>query len=1244
MADERIFTVKINGLSQSYKDVSTLNDALNKLEISTQKPFNVKIDGVDRAYLDISDLMKAIKEMGDSKKKVFSISIDGIDKSFDDVKKLVEALEKLNSININIAQTVEKAEKAMRSQTIEVTEEDKALINLGRTLDRVQALESDVAREQLSATQQLRERTRELRLEVQAENAATNSVESMRIQLAMLKEEWKKLDVDSDQFEELSRVIDDLNSQILAHEKSIGVHQRNVGNYEESIKSALGLNSEFANSILDFSRNAETGESSVSSFFSNAGTSVKAFGKTLLGLLANPVFLAIAGIAGAGLVFKFWYDYNSGLVEATKLTKDFTGLAGDELKAFRNEVQGVSDTFGKDFKETLEASNAVAKQFGISQQEALSYIKDGFIAGADANGEYLDTLKEYPAFFKEAGISASEFIAITSETAKEGVFSDKGIDAIKEGAIRIRELSASTASALDGIGISSKKVQQDLQNGTKTTFDVIKEVSAKLNELPAQSQQVGTAIADIFGGAGEDAGLQYLQTLKDIETDLTKVKGEAGELGAIQEKQMNANIELQNVLSGLFDQTGGTFETMIGNAKVFATEALTSVIKGIVDVINYFIKLYNDSIAFRAIIIGLKYYYIELFTVIKSLFNYVIETGKIIGDVLYSAFTLDIDGVIDGYGRWAKNTIDIVKGVADETVKNFQNAKDEILDGEPIAPIEIPVNVVTDSKGVDVPKTPKVDIKPTGDKGGKENKELEEKLKTQLELKRKYEDLETELIVSEYEKKEAKIKQSYARQIEDLKEKLKTDKKLTPESIKYINDTVLLLERKQTEELDAIAKERSQKILGNQKEMLDIQQDDINNFYSDVQRKIEKSKVSDNGIIDVQATKKNLENIATNLNEYISKLEASKAKTANYYDNLASMYDEDSIEYKKIQHEKAQALRGFDNQIMDANDQLTDNTKKNTDVQSQYWQELGSKIQEYTDNIMNGVNAIFDAANSLLQAQLDEANEKYDAISQKYDETVEKREESNSRIQELEEQAKTARGGRSIILQQQISQEMEVNKQLADQEKTLAKDKEKQEKEIAKKEKQQKRMGILQGIAQGIASTSLGIIEAIAASPLTLGMPWSAIIAATGALQVGVMASQLTKLEDGGLLNGKRHANGGMRVEGTNIEVEGGEYVVNRESTNKNLGLIRYINNQRKELTPTDINSFFSKSSQGFEPPFKKMFETGGQLPTVTSSVKTDNDIIADAIREVKITPVVSVVDINNAQSDVVRIDDLAGL
>ena len=184
------------------------------------------------------------------------------------------------------------------------------------------------------------------------------------------------------------------------------------------------------------------------------------------------------------------------------------------MKAFRNEVQAVADSFGADFRETLIATNALSKQFGISANEALQLVKYGFLSGADANGEFLDTLKEYPAYFKEAGISADQFVAIVAQTNKMGIFSDKGVDAIKEANLRLREMTTATAAALDGIGISSEQVQKDLQTGTKTTFDVIQDVSAKLAELPDNAATVGAAIADIFRANIVDVSSEGTMTIE----------------------------------------------------------------------------------------------------------------------------------------------------------------------------------------------------------------------------------------------------------------------------------------------------------------------------------------------------------------------------------------------------------------------------------------------------------------------------------------------------------------------------------------------------------------------------------------------------------------------------------------------------------------------------------------------------------------------------------------------------------
>jgi hypothetical protein len=78
-------------------------------------------------------------------------------------------------------------------------------------------------------------------------------------------------------------------------------------------------------------------------------------------------------------------------------------------------------------------------------------------------------------------------------------------------------------------------------------------------------------------------------------------------------------------------------------------------------------------------------------------------------------------------------------------------------------------------------------------------------------------------------------------------------------------------------------------------------------------------------------------------------------------------------------------------------------------------------------------------------------------------------------------------------------------------------------------------------------NTATAVIKAIAASPKTFGLPFSAFAAAAGLAQAAVVAAKpLPKFEKGGLIGGKLHSQGG-----TMIEAEQGEYMVNRRQTAK---------------------------------------------------------------------------------------------
>ena len=630
-------------------------------------------------------------------------------------------------------------------------------------------------------------------------------------------EEGRKLVAQTrDMYEEMKRL-----------QEATGKYQLNVGNYTEAsnaiiaygdkLKQTLGLNNSFGESLLALGR----GGAESKGVFTAIGDGAKALGKTLLGLLSNPVFLSIAGITAAGAAFKWWYDYNAGLVEATRLTQQFTGKRGDDLKVFRNEVQAVADSFGADFRETLIAINALSKQFGISTNEALELVKDGFVSGADANGEFLDTLKEYPAYFKEAGISADQFVAIIAETNKMGIFSDKGVDAIKEANLRLREMTTATAAALDGIGISSEQVQKDLQTGTKTTFDVIQEVSAKLAELPDSAATVGTAIADIFGGPGEDAGLQYLRTLKDISTNMDDVKGKAGVLAQLQEEQLQSQIELQNALSGLFDATGGNFETLTTKAKVFVNQGLTAIIKGVINVINYFIELYNESVLIRAIWNGIVTGFKNAFDTLGNLFGFFIDIVKATGTALKGAFTLNFDDVKKGLAEYAAAYGNLVKAQVKDMTENFK----EGLEGmqKKIKPLTIPVSV----GDVPTPKTdkPVTTQNPTVTRGrnnarktaGQQTKQIETAYRKNLEATRKLQDAQLQLETDEWAKRRKQTQYQYSRQIEDLQHQLQTEKDLSETGREAINATITALEQQQTKALLKIEQERQLQELALQK-------------------------------------------------------------------------------------------------------------------------------------------------------------------------------------------------------------------------------------------------------------------------------------------------------------------------------------------------------------------------------------------------------------------------------------------
>lgn len=668
---------------------------------------------------------------------------------------------------------------------------------------------------------QYKENVRVLQKEIQnnlrTEQEMEGSLKQLRAQLSNATkayDEMSRVERNSAKGKELQAHIKQITAELKGAEAETDRFYRNVGNYEQSIINAIGGNNRFASSLFTMMKNGE----GAGGMLAGLQTNVAAFGKALLGLLANPVFAVIAGIVGVGMAFKFWFDYNKGIEEATRLTREFLGISGDRLTNLRSEIQATADVFGKDYKEVLQGVDTLVAQFHLSAEDALEVVKDGFQSGADLSGDMLSKIQQYAPTFHDAGIEASEMVAIIAQT-RSGIFSDKGMEVITMASKRIREMSTATASSLDAIGISSKQVQKDLEDGSKSTFDVIQEISAKLRELPQNSQEVGAVLKDVFGKQGAGAGIELIEQLDTMTKDIEEVKKVTGEYGELQREQIETQAELNKVTAALFDMSQDGFGEMILQAKIFATKSLTEVIKNIIKLCNWFIDLYNESLVVRGGIQGIITGFKNMWAACKLVFNVIIDGAKSAGRALKGLayiqegiYTFSFSKVKEGFSLITENVVATfkeqmgdIKAYGAEIAENAVDAFNNTLKGKKIEHITIPADVAVSGdgsqggtggkgsgggsgsgSGVGSGKSGKTDTK-----SGASAAEVAQKEQAEL---RKAEDLLTQIVLQTAEERRKVLERSYDRQIEDVRTKLQTEKNLTETMREAMNAQILALE------------------------------------------------------------------------------------------------------------------------------------------------------------------------------------------------------------------------------------------------------------------------------------------------------------------------------------------------------------------------------------------------------------------------------------------------------------------
>lgn len=327
-------------------------------------------------------------------------------------------------------------------------------------------------------------------------------------------------------------------------------------------------------------------------------------------------------------------------------------------------------------------------------------------------------------------------------------------------------------------------------------------------------------------------------------------------------------------------------------------------------------------------------------------------------------------------------------------------------------------------------------------------------------------------------------------------------------------------------------------------------------------------------------------------------------------------------------------------------DELKSQGKSITKMMDDLLKEVCSQWKGLVDSWVSSISSLLDTMNEtqmiLIDNQLAEIEHQLEIQQEAYDKAEEAAEAHKEKMDSIEDELAEARGSRrqflidTLAAQQAAYLEDVAAQQKAEQEKEKL---EKKQKALEKKRQEQEKKAKVQ---QAVINTYMAVSNALAVQPWFVGLALSAVALALGMKNVAAIKSTPI-YEDGGVIQGARHSQGGVKVLGGQAEVEGGEFITNRKSTAANLPLLTYINDTKRTVTAEDLVSFFNNGTPTVKSKLTRKFASGGQLPTTDGSEVNKVMAVSDANEGNKMY-IVQVTDIINAQKNLEKVQVLSGL
>ena len=537
-------------------------------------------------------------------RKVFSITINGITESVDAVKSLNEQLrdaegiiKNLSNAKIDVKISTGKATTTEKVGTGTSSTDSKVQLDIEKEKTKQIEMQTEALREQYIQREQLKQQNKEALDDIKQEAKGyvevvdgvkeyANTLNGMSAELKDIKKELRNTDMDTEAFKELTDRAGELNEKLKKAEEAYGQFGRNVGNYTESVLEALRQWDEEKDFNVDF--NISGAENSLNDLkaqlrelkqywanlspdnadFDKTAKAIKSLNQQIedmesnlkdVGAEANSAFTGRFTTTIGGVEASF--TNASEAAEALRKKLVAMRISGEENTPMYQEIIQLVRRLSKEVmianqqvagmtKTTQNMGKVISVMKGLSSLAALGQGISGLFGGAS---EDLDKFIQKFASLTMviAGLKELEEL-INSGQGAWAQFAQKGNDALNWLVSWSDGILKATKNTKDFI--ETQKILQKAQEELKAAYTDIGTVAMSDEEYVAfaeQYQKLEQSIKEIAGSDAlnklndsiVDTYLTNTKSLEELNDTIDKLKAKFPQLSDEIDKFVQANIE-----------------------------------------------------------------------------------------------------------------------------------------------------------------------------------------------------------------------------------------------------------------------------------------------------------------------------------------------------------------------------------------------------------------------------------------------------------------------------------------------------------------------------------------------------------------------------------------------------------------------------------------------------------------------------------------------------------------------------